>query len=43
MKLKAYVSTLGILILSKCEDYDKIELHKLNNYSKLLQLKHFGI
>lgn len=43
MKLKAYVSTLGTLIFSNCEDYDKVEFHKLNNFSKLLQAKHFGI
>lgn len=43
LKLRAYVSTLGTLFQSNCEDYDKIEFHKLVNFSKLLQACHFGI
>ena len=43
LKLKACVSTLGTLLLSNCEDYDKVEFHKLVNFSKLLQVCHFGI
>lgn len=43
LKLKAFASTLGVMILANCDNYDKVEVYKLNNYCMLMQRCHFGI
>lgn len=37
-QLKAYVDNQGSIILSKSENYDRVQLHKLKNMCELIEI-----